>query len=51
MHILHIFIPSFLTARIDDDDPGYGSDAQHDPRTGQAQPLRVDRWHSTPPEE
>jgi len=41
------------TARIDDDDPGYGSDAwtQYDHRTGQAQPLRADRWHRTPPEE
>ena len=44
VHILHLFayfayfLPLFLTGRIDDDDPGYGSDAstQHDPRTGQA---------------
>ena len=41
------------TARIDDDDPGYGSDAwtQYDHRTGQAQPLRADRWHRTPSDE
>jgi len=42
-----------VTARIDDDDPGYGSDAwtQYDARSGQAKPLRADRWHRTPPEE
>ena len=59
VHILHLFayfayfLPWFLTARIGDDDTGYGSDAwtQHDPRTGQAQQLRADRWPRTPPEE
>ncbi len=55
MHILHIHdcLPSeFVTARIDDLDPGYGSNActQHDPRSGQAKPLRADRWHCTPSE-
>ena len=42
-----------VTARIDDDDPGYGSDAwtQYDARSGQAKPLRADRWHCNPPEE
>ena len=38
---------------MDDDDPGYGSDGwtQYDARSGQAKPLRADRWHCTPTEE
>ena len=60
-HIMHIcseypicFLIHFKqTARIDDEDPGYGSDAwsKTDPRSGQARNLRADRWHQTPPEE
>lgn len=49
-----MFCDLFLsTARIEDDDPGYGSDAwtTKDPRTGQARDLRADRWHRIPPEE
>jgi len=42
-----------VSARIEDEDPGYGSDAwtTHDARTGEALPLRADRWYRTPPEE
>ena len=60
LHILYKYsyiaycLPSaFVTAKIDGDDRGYGSDArtQHDPRSGQAKQLRADRWHRTPAEE
>jgi len=60
LHILHIgtllrcFLIYFVqTARIEDDDPGYGSDAwtTKEPRTGQARELRADRWYRTQPEE
>ena len=48
------FLISFhQTARVDDDDPGYGSDAwtTTESRSGQARELRADRWHRTRPEE
>ena len=50
-----LYLTVFLAhpARIEDDDPGYGSDAwtQYDDRTGEIRPLRADRLHRTPPEE
>ena len=44
---------SYHPARIEDEDPGYGSDAWEfeDARSGQFVPLRADRWYRTPPEE
>lgn len=43
----------FCSARIEDEDPGYGSDAwtTQDDRTGESVLLRADRWYRTPPDE
>ena len=53
---MHVYDPwwfLFQPARIEDEDPGYGSDSwtYHDSRSGEALPLRADRWYRTPPEE
>ena len=47
------FLFLFQPARIEDEDPGYGSDCwtYHDSRSGSTMPLRADRRYRTPPEE
>ena len=66
-HILHrlhtnayftLYIPDgrclpFQSARIEDEDYGYGSNSwtYHHFRSGESLPLKADRWYRTPPEE